>query len=86
EKPEEFYAPHLHFAYYDKDRLVGFSFATVSDQAVFLIYLTVEPDLRSKGYGSMILKQIAEVGSDLRFFGRYGGCSMVVEDIAVAGT
>lgn len=47
------------FAYYDKDRLVGFSFATVSDQAVFLIYLTVEPDLRSKGYGSMILKHIA---------------------------
>ena len=51
------------FAYYDKDRLVGFSFATVSDQAVFLIYLTVEPNLRSKGYGSMILKQIVEAHS-----------------------
>ncbi len=32
------------------------------------------------------LKQITEVGSDLRFFGRFGGCTMVVEDIAVAGT
>ena len=32
------------------------------------------------------LNRIAEVGSDLRFFGRFGGCTMVVEDIAVAGT
>lgn len=47
------------FAYYDKDRLVGFSFATVSDQAVFLVYLAVEEELRSRGYGSMILKHIA---------------------------
>lgn len=31
------------------------------------------------------LKNIAEVGSDLRFFGQVGGCTMVVDDIAVAG-
>ena len=47
-------------AYYDKDRFVGFTFASVSDEAVFLVYLAVEADLRSKGYGGMILKQIAE--------------------------
>jgi PmbA protein len=31
------------------------------------------------------LKKIIEVGGDLRFFGRFGGCTMVVDDIAVAG-
>ncbi len=31
------------------------------------------------------LQKITEVGGDLRFFGCFGGCTMVVEDIAVAG-
>lgn len=31
------------------------------------------------------LGKITEVGDDLRFFGRFGGCTMVVDDIAVAG-
>jgi len=33
-----------------------------------------------------LLKNITEVGADLRFFDRFGGCTMVVDDIAVAGT
>ena len=47
-------------AYYDNGHFVGFTFAGVSEDAVLLVYLAVEADLRSKGYGSMILKQIAE--------------------------
>lgn len=31
------------------------------------------------------LNKITEVGSDLRFYDRFGGCTMVVEDIALAG-
>ena len=50
-------------AYYDSGRFVGFTFASVSDEAVFLVYLAVETTLRSRGYGGMILKQIAEAHS-----------------------
>jgi len=32
------------------------------------------------------LDKIVEVGSDLRFFGRLGGCTMVVDEIAVSGS
>lgn len=32
------------------------------------------------------LNKIIEVGGDLRFYDRFGGCTMVVDDIAVAGT
>ncbi|WP_407719764.1 metallopeptidase TldD-related protein [Pyramidobacter porci] len=31
------------------------------------------------------LNKIIEVGGDLRFYDRFGGCTMVVDDIAVAG-
>ena len=45
-------------AYYDEETFVGFTFASVTDDAVFLIYFAVAEDLRFKGYGSGILGKL----------------------------
>lgn len=47
-------------AYYDEDDFVGFTY-TIQDEAfVFLLFLAVDGRHRSKGYGSLILKDFAQ--------------------------
>ncbi|MEE8808071.1 MAG: GNAT family N-acetyltransferase [Lactimicrobium sp.] len=45
-------------AYEDDGKFVGLSYAWSSDHEVFVLYLAVNPKIRSKGYGSRILQQI----------------------------
>ncbi len=45
-------------AYYDENRFIGFTFASVTDEAVFLLYFAVAEELRSRGYGSGILEKL----------------------------
>ena len=48
------------YAYYDKERFVGFAYIIESKEQMFILFLAVNGSVRSKGYGSMILAQIRE--------------------------
>lgn len=44
----------------DGDKLAGFSYLQLADQAVFILYLAVNPELQSRGYGTAILKELEQ--------------------------
>jgi len=44
---------------YDNDEFVGFCYVVKCDNLYYLMYFAVEPNLRNKGYGSIILKELA---------------------------
>lgn len=45
-------------AFYDEERLCGFSYLIVQDETIFITYLAVDDEMRGKGYGSEILSCI----------------------------
>lgn len=47
-------------AYYDGEHFAGLSFTAENSDAVFVLYLAVNAEKRSKGYGSHILQQIMD--------------------------
>ena len=47
-------------SFHDEGRFVGFSFVFRDADRVFLVYLAVCPDLRSKGYGGRILSSVRD--------------------------
>jgi GNAT superfamily N-acetyltransferase len=51
-------------AYYDEGKLIATSFSVSSDDAVFGLYLAIQKELRSQGYGSSILKTLCEKDKD----------------------
>lgn len=48
-------------AFYDREVLCGFCYYMVNEKTVFILYLAVNPDARSKGYGSQILTWLKEM-------------------------
>ncbi|MET3557796.1 ribosomal protein S18 acetylase RimI-like enzyme [Streptococcus rupicaprae] len=49
-----------HRAYFDGEAFCGFTISLVSERAVYLLFLAVDPHHHSKGYGSKILREMAE--------------------------
>lgn len=47
-------------AFYDANELCGFCYYMVNAKTVFILYLVVNPSVRSKGYGSRILSWLKE--------------------------
>lgn len=45
-------------AYYDDDSFCGFSYVVENDDLVFILYLAVNDEIRSRGYGSRILEYV----------------------------
>lgn len=43
-------------AYYDDDNFCGFSYIVENDDLAFILYLAVNDEMRSQGYGSRILE------------------------------
>lgn len=56
------------FAFYDENELCGFSYFLVNDETVFILYLAVNSEIRSKGYGSQILSWIKNKYKDKTIF------------------
>ena len=56
------------FAFYDKDKLCGFSYFLVNEETVFILFLAVNNEIRSKGYGSQILSWIKNKYKDKTIF------------------
>ena len=48
----------------DKDKLVGFSYVSVSDEFVYIVYLAIDKEYRSQGYGTTALSEIDKMFKD----------------------
>ena len=48
----------------DKDKLVGFSYVSVSDEFVYIVYLAIDKEYRSQGYGTTALSEIDNMFKD----------------------
>lgn len=48
-------------AFYDEQRLVGFTYLVHHQEIHYLLYLAVNDQVRSRGYGSQILKQVSQM-------------------------
>ncbi|MDF0728422.1 GNAT family N-acetyltransferase [Cytobacillus sp. S13-E01] len=47
-------------AIYDKDIFVGFTYLITHKNLTYVLYLAIDGNVRSKGYGSLVLSQIKE--------------------------
>ena len=47
-------------AFFDQERVVGFSYFFVNDETVFILYLATNDRVRSKGYGTQMVNYIKE--------------------------
>ncbi len=56
------------YAIMDKDVYVGLADLSFYEDLVYLFFLAIDPAHRSKGYGSMILKNLAEQYGDKRLY------------------
>ncbi|MFA9414832.1 MULTISPECIES: GNAT family N-acetyltransferase [unclassified Streptococcus] len=52
-------------AYYDKNIFAGFAYTVRTTQGIFVFLLAVNDEVRSKGYGSAMLRTIAEQAKGL---------------------
>lgn len=48
-------------SFYDRDTLCGFVYMVSNQNITFIIYLAVDEELRSKGYGSCIIGEIQQM-------------------------
>ena len=48
----------------DKDKLVGFSYVSVSDEFVYIVYLAIDKEYRFQGYGTTALSEIDKMFKD----------------------
>ena len=51
-------------SFYDENIFCGFIYMATIDKITFIIYLVVEEDIRSKGYGSAVLNEIQSMYED----------------------
>lgn len=49
------------YAYYDGDDFVGLAYVLQNEDVVYLFFLAVNPQIRSRGYGSEILQDIKKI-------------------------
>jgi len=48
-------------AFYDQDVFVGFTYLITDEDLTFILYLAIKDDMRSKGYGKMIVSKIKDM-------------------------
>lgn len=52
------------YAYYDGDDFVGLAYVLQNEDVVYLFFLAVNPQIRSRGYGSEILQDIKKISGN----------------------
>lgn len=53
-----------YFSHYDNDLFCGISYTSSTDKMMYVLYLAVNDEIRSKGYGTLILKHLKEMGDN----------------------
>ncbi len=73
---------HTEFlGFYDGDTLCGFAYFAHNNKIVFVMFLAVDRTLRSKGYGSAILRKIQNKYPDKKIIISIEPCDKNVPDI-----
>lgn len=67
--------------YYDSDTLCGFAYLAHNSKIVFVMFLAVDKALRSKGYGSTILREIQNKYPDKKIIISIEPCDKSSPDI-----
>lgn len=67
-------------SFYDKDTLCGFVYLSAIKNITFIIYLAVDSDIRSKGYGSSILTEIRSMYQDNKMILYIDRCDNMAKD------
>lgn len=70
-------------AFYEGDTLCGFIYLAKNRKMVFVMFFAVDQKLRSKGYGSVILKEIGKRYSDKKIIISIEPCDEGVTDIDI---
>lgn len=70
--------------FYDGDTLYGFVYLAHNRKLVFIMFLTVDEVLRSKGYGSAILHEIQNRYPDKKIIVSIEPCDAVPPDLALS--
>lgn len=52
-----------YLAHYDKNLFCGISYTSSTDNMMYILYLAVNDENRSKGYGTRILNKLKEIGA-----------------------
>jgi len=53
-----------YFAHYDNDLFCGISYTSSTDKMMYVLYLAVNDKIRSKGYGTLMLKHLNEMSGN----------------------
>lgn len=69
--------------FYDGDTLCGFVYLALNRKIVFIMFLAVDKNLRSKGYGSAILEEIAKKYPDKKIIISIEPCEEGSSDLAL---
>ena len=69
--------------FYDRDSLCGFVYLAQNKKMVFIMFLAVDESLRTKGYGSAILKEIKNRYPDKKIMVSIEPCDDSAPDIEV---
>ncbi len=48
----------------DKDKLVGFTYISVSEEFVYIVYMAIDKEYRSQGFGTIALHEIDKMFKD----------------------
>lgn len=48
-----------YFGFYDNDQLIGLMYTIETKELIYLLYLAVNPNIRSKGYGSKMMEWLS---------------------------
>ena len=67
-------------AFYDEDILCGFAYMAVIDNTTFVMFFAVDKTIRSKGYGSKILKKIQSLYPNNKIIVSIEKCNEEVEN------
>lgn len=51
-------------AYYDEEQFCGLTFSLSNKNSVFVLYLAVNDEIRSRGYGTAIIKEIKKMAGE----------------------
>ncbi len=70
-------------AFYDKDVFCGFVYMARLNSIIFVMFLAVNRNIRSKGYGSKILDEISSLYPDSKIIISIERCDTNAEDIDI---
>jgi len=73
--------PNIDFlAFYDQEKFIGLAYLIKHKEVIYVLYLAIEPEERSKGYGSKVLDLLKSLNNDSKIFLTIDGINLDAKD------